>query len=225
MLGWFERLRSGSPPCIRGRGGRKNKVGLSGRFTPVHTGKRFNVRFRWAGFPVHPRAYGEEGRTSCRSPRVIGSPPCIRGRAIPSGANIAGYSGSPPCIRGRGRHTRTITQDQRFTPVHTGKSAALSGSFSLFSVHPRAYGEESMFSESFRLRLGSPPCIRGRGTCEAGQCWLFRFTPVHTGKRPSPSPHSHFVAVHPRAYGEETPSGQRYAIAGGSPPCIRGRVM
>ena len=51
------------------------------RFTPVHTGKRRPAPALAGLRPVHPRAYGEERDNPAARQAMIGSPPCIRGRA------------------------------------------------------------------------------------------------------------------------------------------------
>jgi len=93
---------SGSPPCVRGRGGAPHRHPERARFTPVRTGKSQGFRSRTALPSVHPRAYGEEV-----------------GRDGGSG----GGSGSPPCVRGRGKLADIDNARPRFTPVRTGKSA------------------------------------------------------------------------------------------------------
>ena len=50
---------------------------------------------------------------------------------------------------------------------------------------------------------GSAPRTRGTGRGDHASFDALRFTPVHTGKAPSPGWASTRRPVHPRAYGEE----------------------
>ena len=194
------------------------------RFTPVHTGKSFPCHRLAQPCAVHPRAYGEESLVHPKSVCEIGSPPCIRGR---------GHN----CVAGSLRW--------RFTPVHTGKRCETSASSETicgsppcirgratapFSdrharpVHPRAYGEEAANAEVNESFIGSPPCIRGRGNSTVAYEEIRRFTPVHTGKSRGLISPTCFLAVHPRAYGEELHCNVNLPPTAGSPPCIRGRA-
>ena len=51
-------------------------------------------------------------------------------------------SGSPPCVRGAGNLTFRRSLRFRFTPVRTGSRVGLRGKGGIYSVHPRAYGEQ-----------------------------------------------------------------------------------
>ena len=174
---------AGSPPCVRGRGMQRSPSMSRTRFTPVRTGK--SCRFASTSAPpsVHPRAYGEEAGCGCSSCRA---------------------GGSPPCVRGRGRGSMESGAGLRFTPVRTGKRNRMPHSPRCRPVHPRAYGEEHNASRRSTSDAGSPPCVRGRVIRVLLQPWLFRFTPVRTGKRQWPATTAGRRAVHPRAYGEET---------------------
>ncbi len=75
------------------------------------------------------------------------------------------------------------------------------------TVHPRAYGEEAWELNTLRTVTGSPPCVRGRVVKGRNRLAVVRFTPVRTGKRASAKTRRSAASVHPRAYGEEGPSG------------------
>ena len=134
---------------------------------------------------------------------MVGSPPCVRGRVDLWAFGIRALRFTP--VRtGKRQATAPHQQRHRFTPVRTGKRNRMPHSPRCRPVHPRAYGEEHNASRRSTSDAGSPPCVRGRVIRVLLQPWLFRFTPVRTGKRQWPATTAGRRAVHPRAYGEET---------------------
>ena len=133
----------GSPPCVRGRERIPPRRSAAGRFTPVRTGKRPTSDRPSARSAVHPRAYGEENSFAAEVQPGCGSPPCVRGRAVIGALDL---------------------DTNRFTPVRPGKRFLCLRMMQSASVHPRAYGEETADSIRVCARVGSPPCVRGRGS-------------------------------------------------------------
>ena len=74
--------RQGSPPCVRGRAAGDSLARRSSRFTPVRTGKSHCVDAATLAMTVHPRAYGEEDNEAVALAEDRGSPPCVRGRGM-----------------------------------------------------------------------------------------------------------------------------------------------
>ena len=71
---------SGSPPPMRGKAPSKAKEAASGRITPAYAGKRSD-RIILPIFPEdHPRLCGEKSFVTSETPRIIGSPPPMRGK-------------------------------------------------------------------------------------------------------------------------------------------------
>ena len=133
--------------------------------------------------------------------------------------------GSPPCVRGAGAGHDGQRDGLRFTPVRTGSSVRRTAAGRHRSVHPRAYGEQANGGWVHLQIDGSPPCVRGGGGRRERGVVDRRFTPVRTGKRRGGRDNPAASAVHPRAYGEETPTVVCGETCYGSPPCVRGRVQ
>ncbi len=150
----------------------------------------------------HPRVHGEDQRTVWTWSAVGGSPPCARGRP-----SRHPWSSSP----------------LRFTPVCTGKTDQEKVHADIMAVHPRVHGEDAEGVRQRPCAFGSPPCARGRPTANAWSSEPIRFTPVCTGKTPSPVACGRYHAVHPRVHGEDYSASEMESGDVGSPPCARGR--
>ncbi len=72
----------------------------------------------------HPHAYGEKKPPGSKPPPVIGTSPCVWGKA---------------------RLHCSLRFDFRNIPMRTGKSENASASVAGVSEHPHAYGEKSQF--------------------------------------------------------------------------------
>ena len=151
----------GSPPRARGR------VGILGAdlqlvgITPARAGKSGRPVDLAGALRDHPRACGEETAGPCYEAGGLGSPPRVRGRAVPR-SSLPGGTG--------------------ITPARAGKSDKRAPQCYAMRDHPRACGEE-VISKRFALdEMGSPPRVRGRDTLarpgEPGR----RITPARAGK-------------------------------------------
>ena len=153
----------GSPPRMRGKEGCVLRIPLRIRITPAHAGKSGTLYPDSTSYEDHPRACGEK--------------PLIK-----LNSNIT--KGSPPRMRGKVAALAEITQDERITPAHAGKSVILAP----------AHAEI----------VGSPPRMRGKD-CKIELVMLYyRITPAHAGKRTSCESRCCGVGDHPRACGEKT---------------------
>ena len=212
----------GSPPCVRGAACCPCRSQDRVRFTPVRTGSRVQRRRQSHLLPVHPRAYGEQGRDEHDLTTLDRFTPVRTGSSRPSDSELVstavhpraygeqvgidldrvGDGGSPPCVRGAERLCRQADARRRFTPVRTGSRNAVPHPKIATPVHPRAYGEQEWKLDNRRENHGSPPCVRGADQLGHAALPAARFTPVRTGSR---------LLEHRRF--------QRFT---GSPPCVRG---
>ena len=131
----------GSPPRMRGKGGKlPGRVRPQG-ITPAHAGKSGTVPRPDALNEDHPRACGEK-QFSCIVPLgVLGSPPRMRGK---------GWAGSPwGSISG-------------ITPAHAGKRDGIVSGIDFDRDHPRACGEKQSNVVCPLSSRGSPPRMRGK---------------------------------------------------------------
>ena len=187
----------GSPPRMRGKGGKlPGRVRPQG-ITPAHAGKRRLPQQSTLCRRDHPRVCGEKDEPSMRRdhPRVCGE----KGkRRVHDDRRV----GSPPRMRGKVSSQAIEDFEEGITPAYAGKSGTVPRPDALNEDHPRACGEKQ-FSCIVPLGvLGSPPRMRGKGW--AGSPWgsISGITPAHAGKS-SPMLSVHFLAGdHPRACGE-----------------------
>ena len=175
---------AGSPPHMRGKGIQKRDGGVRVGITPAYAGKR-EVYFRAMHRPWdHPRICGEKSHERTHQAVNEGSPPHMRGKALLRERRhcVVGitpaYAGKREFTSGRcialGDHPRICGEKQldgllcwvqlRITPAYAGKSFPISLTSVLWGDHPRICGEKRLTFLYWRLRLGSPPHMRGKGT-------------------------------------------------------------
>ena len=152
---------------------------------------------------VHPRARGEQQRST--SPNTRGG-------------------GSSPRTRGTGAGAPGVGQVVRFIPAHAGNSRSSPAAGSARTVHPRARGEQPNGIVAAFVDNGSSPRTRGTARRVARGRRAGRFIPAHAGNRPRRGGCGRRGSVHPRARGEQ-PSWRSIAlISTGSSPRTRGTV-
>ena len=78
----------GSPPQVRGKVISDEKSDLQARITPAGAGKRQVRRFRCKRTEDHPRRCGEKLIAAGLPKEVAGSPPQVRGKAIPDDGSL-----------------------------------------------------------------------------------------------------------------------------------------
>ena len=135
---------------------------------------------------------------------ILGSPPRVRGKALPADG-------------GRG--------SQRITPACAGKSYRKLGTRVEWQDHPRVCGEKDTTVRDTTSTNGSPPRVRGKVVQPEMPGELLRITPACAGK-------SRFFSFwfggdwdDPRVCGEKTALHLGISRKGGSPPRVRGKVI
>ena len=113
---------------------------------------------------------------------------------------------------------------ERITPARAGKSGGGADIEDDDRDHPRACGEELVGGVRPDHGDGSPPRVRGRGSCGTLSGCARRITPARAGKREELMKDENGVQDHPRACGEEGVPVDGLGGSEGSPPRVRGRV-
>jgi len=171
------------------------------RFIPAHAGNRHPRRSPGTSLPVHPRACGEQVCSSCAS---------------------RSSTGSSPRMRGTVSRTSRLDTRQRFIPAHAGNSGAGISGRSMFTVHPRACGEQPSAPRCSTCVGGSSPRMRGTGRIFVLEPDASRFIPAHAGNSEFRSVAQAGATVHPRACGEQTALSTAATTGSGSSPRMRG---
>ena len=110
----------------------------------------------------HPRVCGEKARTLIVQDEPQGSPPRMRGKVN----------------RNNERHFL-----QRITPAYAGKRERKEFSGIERWDHPRVCGEKYKEEQKMQDTRGSPPRMRGKGSCVDVNGFAHRITPAYAGKR------------------------------------------
>ena len=126
----------------------------------------------------------------------------------------------------RGKATASIFSriSSRITPAYAGKSLR-SRRFAFEKWdHPRLCGEKAPLIFCEKMRLGSPPPMRGKVFTASTPCVSTRITPAYAGKSLRSIPDRNEKRDHPRLCGEKI--GCVFVSFGGlgSPPPMRGKV-
>ena len=173
------------------------------RITPAHAGKRGEQPCNRNGAADHPRPCGEKPGFVVLPRRAKGSPPPMRGKAVPLSTYIIPH---------------------RITPAHAGKSCGNVAFMAASRDHPRPCGEKLICYTVTIVGYGSPPPMRGKACGSFRSFGTYRITPAHAGK-------SHgvmFLLVliwdHPRPCGEKFDELLGKRTPQGSPPPMRGKV-
>ena len=152
---------SGSPPRMRGKRERRDRVTMQERITPAHAGKTRSTFSILATHADHPRACGENGHRQSHRDGDCGSPPRMRGK-----------------LGSRG----LVVSTRRITPAHAGKTQRNAYGLVSSADHPRACGENAALRLQLRRRRGSPPRMRGKRRMATLAASRTRITPAHAGK-------------------------------------------
>ena len=113
---------------------------------------------------------------------------------------------------------------RRITPACAGKSKSKALSMMDTWDHPRMCGEKENFREPGRVRVRSPPRMRGKADGHRKARRRTRITPAYAGKRQPLPGWSKSERDHPRVCGEKTACGLPWLPPWGSPPRMRGKV-
>ena len=174
----------GSPPRMRGKGGRRATVAPRRRITPAYAGKSIVNEMYGTDIRDHPRVCGEKPAEIQKSQKGKGSPPRMRGK-------------------GNGRLENCITTG--ITPAYAGKSNRCTSGMHAPQDHPRVCGEKVTDPSMQHKHQGSPPRMRGKvGASVEGQP-APGITPAYAGKSAEQHQHQPPVEDHPRVCGEKTP--------------------
>ena len=217
----------GSPPHMRGKEMNSNLVKRGHRITPAHAGKSFENVLEILQEKDHPRTCGEKlifdgdkdyilritpahagkSKKYAHNARFFhGSPPHMRGKAVPIRVAYCAYrdhprtcgekcqegaepdllTGSPPHMRGKGIMLVEISLVMRITPAHAGKRNIVDIGKSVPEDHPRTCGEKLQVKSRLIQEQGSPPHMRGKVFAGIEHICRSRITPAHAGKSDIP---------------------------------------
>ena len=151
----------GSPPRVRGKESDIFFRHFSVRITPACAGKSIVPSAVGSSTRDHPRVCGEKSIRWLKSSMGTGSPPRVRGKALPG----------------------VIPVDQRgITPACAGKRRGLMKMICWRGDHPRVCGEKFSLFFLVAETTGSPPRVRGKGLWVPGHRPRSRITPACAGK-------------------------------------------
>ena len=195
-------MAGGSPPRVRGKATKSEKLRRDMRITPACAGKRYTSETNRLTMWDHPRVCGEKADKRVHAPAAAGSPPRVRGKADA---------------------VADVVQAIRITPACAGKRVVYQPRRKPRRDHPRVCGEKLDTKMDKSGGTGSPPRVRGKGSVTTMMTAQSRITPACAGKRPSDRLVSYSDRDHPRVCGEK-----RHVLGFehgdvGSPPRVRGK--
>ena len=129
-----------------------------------------------------------------------------------------------PRLRGTVAALDRIDDGDRFIPAPAGNSATHPPQPERKPGHPRACGEQDPRLERSPPTPGSSPRLRGTGKRRRFDHRRQRFIPAPAGNSGGRSTRTRVLPVHPRACGEQAPSGISPCRPNGSSPRLRGTV-
>ena len=155
---------------MRGKVGSFLSVGCGARITPAYAGKSYSLALFLGLHRDHPRVCGEKVSHCELLPRLLGSPPRMRGKVLSIHflcrylrdhprvcgekfrlpARLSARLGSPPRMRGKDSCTGKTPLGCRITPAYAGKSQFLPTAFHRVRDHPRVCGEKTKKIPSHR---------------------------------------------------------------------------
>ena len=195
-------VTGGSSP--RGRG--KQRIGLQseekGGLIPARAGK--TLWWTRASRPAraHPRAGGENSRSSQALSPSEGSSPRGRGK-LDVGGREDGFG--------------------RLIPARAGKTDTSRNGFELRGAHPRAGGENLTGAIGSVSDAGSSPRGRGKPGITSADGQTYRLIPARAGKTRGHRENSSSDRAHPRAGGENNSLTATDSQPPGSSPRGRGK--
>ena len=145
---------------MRGTAPSTRKSMYAVRITPAHAGNRSRSRRALAYQGDHPRTCGEQSLIYCPMVLLIGSPPHMRGTAVPADPVLVHHG---------------------ITPAHAGNRSALKTHGHKWRDHPRTCGEQPLKCVSHFLPMGSPPHMRGTAESVHEELHIRGITPAHAG--------------------------------------------
>ena len=111
------------------------------------------------------------------------------------------------------------------TPAYAGKRCRCQFAQPWHRDHPRVCGEKADSGSHLHFRIGSPPRMRGKVDVDLKTAQGVRITPTYAGKRYSERGTGRKGQDHPRVCGKKLKAKAVGAMASGSPPRMRGKVL
>ena len=133
--------------------------------------------------------------------------------------------GSPPHMRGKAVPSSAAATVSRITPAYAGKRSCFVPKGQILGDHPRICGEKFCRPFCPALRSGSPPHMRGKATRTGKRSKKIRITPAYAGKSQWAGGLVVSIGDHPRICGEKYKIKKRYPLEMGSPPHMRGKGL
>ena len=127
-------------------------------------------------------------------------------------------------MRGKDGNSFVYGDTQGITPAYAGKRPCLWRSMRQPQDHPRLCGEKPDGYYKAKDITGSPPPMRGKGSCPVYPCCSHRITPAYAGKSAVLDRNTKIRRDHPRLCGEKVTMSDADARSMGSPPPMRGKV-
>ena len=192
----------GSSPRVRGKPIEQQFLRARVGLIPARAGKTPSTTSPKKARPAHPRACGENIKTTAPPAIEAGSSPRVRGKL--------------PTLFPQGPRRGLI-------PARAGKTTGAPGRPASCPAHPRACGENLNPARFGKVLAGSSPRVRGKlGT---HQTWGSSdgLIPARAGKTSARSGTRATRRAHPRACGENKLHAEVANILLGSSPRVRGK--
>ena len=193
------------------------------RITPAYAGKSSLEPYRRTAIQDHPRLCGEKLCETDQLAYCRGSPPPMRGKAMPDtvvsyGSRITpAYAGKRPTIQSlhffHRDHPRLCGEKLSFLPLlrrvsgspppMRGKAVQCTHRQAMGWDHPRLCGEKCRVQKYRTFKAGSPPPMRGKVCGKNGGVHGFGITPAYAGKSIIDFAVSTRPEDHPRLCGEK----------------------
>ena len=181
----------------RGRG-----IRWSRRLIPACAGKTWSRTASGRTPRAHPRVCGENDE--CQSKGLVGV-------------------GSSPRVRGKLRARRHPQRRAGLIPARAGKTSAAGTACRPSGAHPRACGENDVFTAHRSWTSGSSPRVRGKRFAPKDTAYLPWLIPARAGKTGTSPNTSPGTWAHPRACGENADPYDPATWWRGSSPRVRGK--
>ena len=187
---------------MRGKGAVRGWLRATEGITPAYAGKSLWCVIVRVSHGDHPRVCGEKRNSSTLRKLFWGSPPRMRGKAIPFSEPDVNFG---------------------ITPAYAGKSQPYHFTCTSYWDHPRVCGEKQVPAVRHQRRCGSPPRMRGKVTRNGNIIRPWGITPAYAGKRHVCSAPCKGMGDHPRVCGEKASIRSGSRASQGSPPRMRGK--
>ena len=200
---WDGIVTVGSSPRGRGKHCEPVECSVIAGLIPARAGKTASMPLDSTVIGAHPRAGGENSRSS---------------------RTFVSWLGSSP--RGRGKHQvwRCYEEHSRLIPARAGKTSLHDTSCAMYRAHPRAGGENRDFMAVNIVERGSSPRGRGKPDHAKNPRNRARLIPARAGKTGRHLSKIVSKKAHPRAGGENTAMQSLNGSIPGSSPRGRGKL-